>query len=429
MKSFLNKEDGITLTTILLLISVLTILGVTISHISVSQFQNSVNEENRLSAYYIAKSGANIVAGAIENSIIDPMDLVNKVSSPTNLNNGNFVVRVTENANKFIINSEGTVKNITQNVILELSQVGAFPPLDHAIFADGNINLQGGPVVTGDIGTNQSNEGSIRIDGNPKIEGDLYVGPDGSSDTVETPDWYKLEGEIHNLQEEQEFPLPEYPEFPTYLPYFSETFTAGWWPSPPYYINNSIWYDKIEVQSELIINIYDEDLIIRADEFIVSGSGKVTINKHGSGKLKLFVSEKFELNGSGTVNNNGDPDDVFMYYSGDHTLNPSGNTKFFGSVYVEKADIEITGSGGIIGNIISGGDTVRISGDASALVRTLYAPSADIIFTGSGKAKGAVLGNNVHMQGGSSVEYDKSIEDIDPEDLGFEKQGFQRIWK
>lgn len=150
----------------------------------------------------------------------------------------------------------------------------------------------------------------------------------------------------------------------------------------------------------------------------------------GSGKLILYVSDKFNIAESGTVNNHGDPNDVFLYYSGTQTLNPAGATKFFGNVYVERADIEIGGSGGIIGNIISGGNKIRISGDASAIVRALYAPNADIYYEGSGKTRGTVIGKDVHMSGGSSIIYDESIKDIDPEDMGFEPgKGYRRIWK
>jgi len=34
------------------------------------------------------------------------------------------------------------------------------------------------------------------------------------------------------------------------------------------------------------------------------------------------------------------------------------------------------------------------------------------------------------MSGGSSIIYDESIKDIDPEDMGFEPgKGYRRIWK
>lgn len=180
----------------------------------------------------------------------------------------------------------------------------------------------------------------------------------------------------------------------------------------------------------MIINIYDEDFIIRANEFVVSGAGKVTINKYGSGKLILYISDKFDLSGSGKVNENGNPEDVYLYYSGNHTLNPSGSTKFVSNVYVEKADIEISGSGGITGNIISGGNNVIISGDASAIVRALYAPNAVIKYTGSGKTRGAVIGKDIEMSGGTSIIYDESVKHINPEDLGFEtEKGYRRIWR
>lgn len=433
IKDFLYREDGATLVTVLILIIILTTLGISISQISLHQYRNSIRAEKELAAYYIAKSGANAVASAIENSLVKPEDLKGKSSSPTPLSIGQFEVEVQQAGEKIIINSLGKVDNYTRMVMLELSKIkGYFPSFDYAAFATGKISMTGSPYVRGNIGTNQSSEGSIDFaGGNPSFEGDMYIGPEGDSETtVKKPDWYKLDVDIHNLPEELEFPLPPYPDFPEDLPYFPGTYTAGWNPSPPHYLYSSGWYDKIVVESELIINIYDDDFIIRANEFTISDAGKVTINKYGSGKLILYISDKFDLSDAGKVNENGNPDNVFLYYSGNQTLNPAGATKFVGNVYVEKADIEISGSGGIIGNITSGGNKITISGDASAIVRTIYAPNADIIYEGSGKTRGAVIGKNIYMSGGTSIIYDESVKDIDPEDLGFEtEESYRRIWR
>lgn len=430
---FFKDEDGATLVTVLFLIIILTTLGITITQVSLNQYRNSIRTEKELAAQYIAKSGANIVASAIENSLIKSEDLDKKSSSPTPLSIGHFQVDVKDEGNKIIINSLGIVDNFTSRIQLELSKIkDYFPYFDYAAFATGHIRMTGSPYVKGNVGTNQSSAGSIDFSGgNPRFEGDIFIGPDGDSETtVSKPDWYKLESDIHNLPEELEFPLPPYPDFPDNLPYYPGTYTAGWNPSPPHYLYSSGWFDKIVVQSELIINIYDEDFIIRANEFVVSGAGKVTINKYGSGKLILYISDKFDLSGSGKVNENGNPEDVYLYYSGNHTLNPSGSTKFVSNVYVEKADIEISGSGGITGNIISGGNNVIISGDASAIVRALYAPNAVIKYTGSGKTRGAVIGKDIEMSGGTSIIYDESVKHINPEDLGFEtEKGYRRIWR
>lgn len=80
---FFKDEDGATLVTVLILIIILTTLGITITQVSLNQYRNSIRTEKELAAQYIAKSGANIVASAIENSLIKSEDLDKKSSSPT----------------------------------------------------------------------------------------------------------------------------------------------------------------------------------------------------------------------------------------------------------------------------------------------------------------------------------------------------------
>lgn len=199
IKDFLYREDGATLVTVLILIIILTTLGISISQISLHQYRNSIRAEKELAAYYIAKSGANAVASAIENSLVKPEDLKGKSSSPTPLSIGQFEVEVQQAGEKIIINSLGKVDNYTRMVMLELSKIkGYFPSFDYAAFATGKISMTGSPYVRGNIGTNQSSEGSIDFAaGNPSFEGDMYIGPEGDSETtVKKPDWYKLDVDI-----------------------------------------------------------------------------------------------------------------------------------------------------------------------------------------------------------------------------------------
>lgn len=199
IKDFLYREDGATLVTVLILIIILTTLGISISQISLHQYRNSIRAEKELAAYYIAKSGANAVASAIENSLVKPEDLKGKSSSPTPLSIGHFEVDVQQAGEKIIINSLGKVDNYTRMVMLELSKIkGYFPSFDYAAFATGKISMTGSPYVRGNIGTNQSSEGSIDFaGGNPSFEGDMYICPEGDSETtVKKPDWYELDVDI-----------------------------------------------------------------------------------------------------------------------------------------------------------------------------------------------------------------------------------------
>ncbi|MFW6282135.1 MAG: hypothetical protein ACOC1O_05010, partial [bacterium] len=194
IKSFKN-EEGSSLILLLLLITVVSILGLSLFRMSLNQYQNTIREEKRVQAYYIAKSGANLVASAIEKDLIIPEELDQKSSEPYSINDGYFTVKVNHNENITTITSIGTLDNLSQEVTVELARFSNYdqlPNLDHAIFSDGELNI-GHIDITGDIGVNKHNniQKPIEITNvNATINGDIYVGPDGSPHDIDSRDIY-----------------------------------------------------------------------------------------------------------------------------------------------------------------------------------------------------------------------------------------------
>ncbi|MEA4884150.1 MAG: hypothetical protein VB144_10960 [Clostridia bacterium] len=64
------------------------------------------------------------------------------------------------------------------------------------------------------------------------------------------------------------------------------------------------------------------------------------------------------------MNESGSEKQLHMYYSGTDAISVEGDTKFRGSVFAQKASVNIVGSGGITGHIITGEPQVNITGDA-----------------------------------------------------------------
>lgn len=445
--SRLNSEAGSTLIMVLLLTMVILILGLTLGNTSISQYRTVINEEKKMQAYYIAKSGANMIASAIQNETVDPADLAGRESSTVNLNNGSFVVNVDYDGTIVSITSTGTTGDVSQEVAVDLVKtVGEFelPSLNHAVAADGQVTVGGNTNIKGSIATNENGTDengntkvAIKVDNeNADIDGSVYTGPDPTAGAVDLPkdDYDGITGEIGELPHEIEYPLPEYPEFPGNIPYTPGTYAVRENNSDPHTIDSSGWYDKLEVTKTLTIKVRDEDLTIRINKLVIQGKGKVIIDKpdDAEGKLNLYVEDEITINGQASFNENGDPDDVYMYYSGNNELNFSGNTVFAASAYIEKANIRFSGNGGITGNITSGGGSIDITGNGEAFVRAIYAPESHISIEGNGFVNGAIVGKTVNVKGSdhSGVEYNEDISDIDPEDLGFEEVlGYKRTWK
>lgn len=220
-----------------------------------------------------------------------------------------------------------------------------------------------------------------------------------------------VDGLISNLDEERTYPMPSFPTFPTYLP-DKGSFTAGWWPAPPYHIYEDGYYDEIIVLSELHIHVGSGIREIRARKLSVTGSGKIVVQ--GSGILNLYIEEEFIIQNSGRINDGGDPNQVMLYYKGNDSIGPSGDTRFYGNLYSETADVYLAGSGGILGSVITGGDSVTIDGDSTAIVQMIYAPNAHVSMTGSGKVRGAIIANSFKAVGGAYVQFEP---DFDPDEL------------
>jgi hypothetical protein len=135
--------------------------------------------------------------------------------------------------------------------------------------------------------------------------------------------------------------------------------------------------------------------------------GNIIIN--GSGKLILYIINTFNFKSSSKINygtnGEGDPNNLMLYYNGGNTFSTGGDTKINGTLFVNSANINITNSGAIKGNIITKGPNVSISGAGQAMVGTLYAPNANVSITNSGTVNGAVVAKSFNASGNSRIHY------------------------
>jgi hypothetical protein len=138
-----------------------------------------------------------------------------------------------------------------------------------------------------------------------------------------------------------------------------------------YFENSYVPSITIQGNRTLTINVGNEDRVLRVGSLDIQQGN---LNIIGTGKLTIYVENMFNLSGSSTMNQHRDSHTAFVYYAGTTALNFAGATKYKGGVYAKTANIGIGGSGGIQGNIITGGADVNIYGNAEALSRMVYAP-------------------------------------------------------
>lgn len=315
--------------------------------------------------------------------------------------------------------------NIPQGKILNqpaerIYPLPRFPSFPSDLPAKGTINTGNTGTISGRV-TDQSGKGvgDVTIYISPSIPGNLAK---TSVTTVNNEGWVAGHGTWAEYNSQGTVIITPVKEGYTFIPAFQKVtgpksnidFTAIKDNSAPkqniemgngqqwaWEISEDGYYDKITVVSNRILRI---DLaggtrVLRVKEFDIS-QGHVTLE--GSGQLILYV-DNLKLNNGSTFNLPGESNSLILFYKGSDQLEFAGNTRYKGTLYAEKANIVISGSNNVIGNVITGGNTVKVTGDASVSPMVVYAPKAKLTVGGSGKILGTAVVNECTLEGAAKI--------------------------
>jgi hypothetical protein len=196
LKRILNEESGAALVMTLIVMLVLTILGTALLNISLAENKFAKRNEDKLQAYYIARSGAHAVAEYIakDNSgDAENMFGFTSVKNITHFINGEVQVTVLEDAiNDDIlhISSQGIFNGISQTAKIRFHKTGGL--FDFAVIAQDDVVTGNNTTINGDL---LSIDGTIkRGNGTPyTTETDLIL------PGIEEPDEYSRTLALHNL--------------------------------------------------------------------------------------------------------------------------------------------------------------------------------------------------------------------------------------
>lgn len=337
--------------------------------------------------------------------------------------NGEYRVEIENSGDSLLtVRSEGRLDQTEYLVTVRLNQSDPLwqPNVTHAVFAGSRLDMTGSSSIIGDVGTNAVTAGAVHFNGNPQITGGLTVGPDGDPDEVlEAPDWKGnndwIQGGLSSASEPFEFELPPFPEFPPQtnpanpinLSGLSSTTLPG-----SDLVNKYIPEIKITGDNTLTIDTQGNDMELHIGDLNIQQGHLEFI---GGGEVTLKIEDNLTVNGSSTLNGPGDTDNLLTYYKGTNEVNLGGATDFNSDLFAETADIKLAGSGGLQGDVITGGDNVTITGAADAISRVIYGPNADVELTGSGSVRGSIVSDTFSARGNSSVTFegdDSELPDI-----------------
>jgi type II secretory pathway pseudopilin PulG len=125
-EEYLSNNRGSTMIMVLMVMVVLLILGTALMSTSVADNRFAAKNEDRIQAYYIARTGAQAVAEYIIHG--EASEIIGKTSEPnTQIGGGSFTVTVEEDADNNVYNiiSVGEYNDTTQTAKIRISSTGS----------------------------------------------------------------------------------------------------------------------------------------------------------------------------------------------------------------------------------------------------------------------------------------------------------------
>ena len=436
MTNPIENESGFTLLGVLMILAIFSILGFSILAMASSSIKLSDSERDDQSVFYIAEGGAIKVLSDIEKEVgrlsktaTSETDFFNKLK--TFIDELDSVVNFIEsqaiaeveinqiNSPEYRIISKGKIGNNTRKVEgafivkFEAGEPTISIPPGVGVYLSNKMEINNG-TINGDLILNSNNNcNTISIDGNPTINGVIKIPQNGCEGGFQATDWWINNNKpiIRKHNTNFDFPLPKFPDFPEY-PRLSNSMVDSHKNinistnrtmslDANYQINNI----NFNSDAKLTLDIGNKDVSIVVNR--IAGGGHLDIK--GTGKLTIYVKDNIEL--SGHINQNGQ-DDLIIYIgpssnpNSTKTLKSSQYGDFIASIYAKDANIELVGSGKIRGDIVTGGNRVKLSGDSSGKTSTgyaVYAPNASVELSGSGSLVGSIISKVFKISGGGWV--------------------------
>lgn len=286
------------------------------------------------------------------------------------------------------------------------------PEFTNAVHTEGNLILNGSAHIKGTASTNSTAENAVYLSSSAKIDSSLYVGPGGNPDYVvnkQDPTAENVGLETEAMAEKQDYPMPEFPPYPSKDLVGSSVYVSG---------DRTLQLSEYEgyYLPEVIVSSGDLTIEVDGESVLYSGKFEVSsgsVHLTGTGSLKLMVENTFNVSGNSRVNYEADVNKFFTYYGGTNNLSFSGQTIYNAGLFLKSANITISGSNTFTGSLISGGDSVSLSGNASVNSRIIYAPNAHVDMSGNSVIFGSVVSNSFTASNNSIVE----LVDISEEDI------------
>tara|TARA_R100001143_G_C3361345_1_gene136879 strand:- start:56068 stop:57411 length:1344 start_codon:yes stop_codon:yes gene_type:complete len=281
------------------------------------------------------------------------------------------------------------------------------PQFDTAVHTEGNITLNGSANIKGHVSTNSTAQDAVYLSSTAFIDSSLYVGPGADPGyVIDKQDEFATNVglETEALAEEQDYPMPAFPAYPSKDLVGASVNLGGGSPRTLAFSEYDGYYiPEVTVKggNDLTVEVNGESVLYTSRFEVNQGHLHIT----GTGTLTIIAEDVFDIGGNSSVNGGGETSRVFTLYGGDSNLSFSGTTLYNAGLFLKSADITITGSNTFQGSLISGGNNVSLSGNAEVNARVIYAPNAHVSMSGASFIKGAVISDSFSASNNSIVDF------------------------
>lgn len=468
-----HRESGYTMIGVLIIFAIITVLGLSIVTLSFASIKTSTTERDNQSAFYIAEAGLTYQMAETEQKVMEIYEsdqvyteedffkrikeLVEEGVEYNDFEKVNGVQPLAEVSidlmggtdNQFIMESTGKIGKQERTVRQSFSVVweekytanGPYELPPFAVFTSGKISIPQGHI-NGDIGTLYTVENGVSFPNSGATHiGRIYV-PGGKESNIVKIENSKITSEIKPIDKSYSMvELPPFPEIPadyTKLPdqIFKKSDSNSTdlikdnqllilnWMTNNYSLimNDNLEFKSIEINQNntLNINVGNTDRSIVVDHLNLTNGH---IKLEGAGKLTIYVRNKITTGAGSTINDNGNINSVNIFFKGTNKVQLDGNQKIYGSIYVDKAELYLTASGGIRGNIFTGGNKIKLSGGSNVETQLILAPYAEAKVEAGGNMEGMIISKTFTNQGGAKIIYGEPFVldgPISPAALGME---------
>ena len=322
-----KRKNGSSLVTVIILLLIMTITGVAILGVSMTENNTEIYQNRRTQAYYLAWSGANSVGDWVMKHPASSFSLDGKSALNTSdFANGEVEVEVSFDSatSQLLISSQGNVKGVTRMATLRLEQMSSNLMLDRAIYSNAPLDITG-MIVSGDV--QSGGNISYSTNGSNEFTGVAYPNEMRYYELVEFPTDLPLYGVsgVLSLKNEDLTILGTGYEFSTV----------------------TVWQnDTLTLQPTGVMKILVDDMTI---------DGNLNIDDT-YGRVEIYVNNTLTVTTKGTINNE-DPSDLIIYLKAGSIFYMQSNKVLNGYVIGPNATMEIqsaqsTTNGALITNII-----------------------------------------------------------------------------